>query len=252
MERNKLDEFFRKHFAEREIEPSSNAWEKVSDKLDGAEMHPKSKWLRYASVAAVTAIVFSTVYYLEMAPKKNLVGPKAQEIPVEGTVLTDVENNTNSSDFINVQSEEVVQVDKEKENTPKEIVVEEDTFLAQNSGVRKEEKTEGSNVLIQDDGMPLNETDVLINKKIEEVLVQVTNMESDDNKLTDLEVEALLVQAQNEVLEETLVRKDNSIDPNALLSQVELELDQSFRDQIFDKLKIGFKKVRTALADRNN
>jgi len=38
----------------------------------------------------------------------------------------------------------------------------------------------------------------------------------------------------------------------ALLTEVEGELDQSFRDQIFEKLKSGFLKVRTAVADRNN
>ena len=35
------------------------------------------------------------------------------------------------------------------------------------------------------------------------------------------------------------------------LTEVEDELDQSFRDQIFDSLKEGFLKVRTAVADRN-
>jgi len=36
------------------------------------------------------------------------------------------------------------------------------------------------------------------------------------------------------------------------LNEVEGELDISFREQIFESLKTGFLKVRTAVADRNN
>jgi len=35
------------------------------------------------------------------------------------------------------------------------------------------------------------------------------------------------------------------------LAEVEDELDESFRDQIFDALKTGYLKLRTAVADRN-
>jgi hypothetical protein len=97
-----------------------------------------------------------------------------------------------------------------------------------------------------------DETERLIDKKINEVIAQVNRLEVGDEALSDQEVEALLVQAQNEVLEDELFRPDNSIDANALLSQVESELNQSFRDQIFDRLRTGFNKARTALADRNN
>ena len=53
-------------------------------------------------------------------------------------------------------------------------------------------------------------------------------------------------------MNERLFKADNTVDAVALLNEVEVELDQSFRDQIFDRLKTGFMKVRTALADRNN
>jgi len=49
------------------------------------------------------------------------------------------------------------------------------------------------------------------------------------------------------------VFQDNGkVDAMALLIEVEDEIDQSFRDRIFKKLKDGLFKARTAIANRNN
>ena len=92
----------------------------------------------------------------------------------------------------------------------------------------------------------------LIDIKIGEVMAIVTAHEENNEDLTDLEVASLLRKAQEEILTEKLINSDNSVNPEALLSQVEEELDQSFRDKILQKLKSGYNKVRTAVADRNN
>jgi len=91
----------------------------------------------------------------------------------------------------------------------------------------------------------------LINAKVAEVLAKVAIMEQ-SSTVTDEEVDSLLQQAQHDILKQKLFRTDASVDAMALLTEVEDELDQSFRDQIFNSLKAGFIKVRTAVADRNN
>jgi hypothetical protein len=52
-------------------------------------------------------------------------------------------------------------------------------------------------------------------------------------------------------MEERLFKNDR-VEAIALLNQAEDELDQSFRDHIFEALKDGFFKVRTAVASRND
>ncbi|MBT8311926.1 MAG: hypothetical protein HKP23_03715, partial [Flavobacteriaceae bacterium] len=94
--------------------------------------------------------------------------------------------------------------------------------------------------------------DVFIQEKITEVVAEVRLLELNNEALTEAEVDSLLRKAQNELLKERLFKTDNTVDAVALLNEVETELDQSSRDQIFDRLKTGFMKVRTALADRNN
>ena len=101
--------------------------------------------------------------------------------------------------------------------------------------------------------VPLRDASVeIINTKLLQVLAQVDVLEQDNEELTDAEVDALLRSAQEEILTDKLFRDNHSIDAMALLSEVEGELDKSFRDQIFESLKSGFFKVRTAVADRNN
>jgi len=88
----------------------------------------------------------------------------------------------------------------------------------------------------------------MINAKISEMIAQVNLIED----VSDAEVDSLLRLAQKEILKEKIYRNNGSVDAMALLTEAEDELDQSFRDRIFLKLKDGFFKARTAIASRNN
>ena len=91
----------------------------------------------------------------------------------------------------------------------------------------------------------------IINVKIAEVVAQVAVLEQNNQSVSDAEIDSLLRSAQAQILKDQLFRKDASVDAMVLLADVEQELDRSFRDRIFDALKDGFVKVRTAVADRN-
>ena len=67
----------------------------------------------------------------------------------------------------------------------------------------------------------------------------------------DAEVDALLSEALQVVENKGVPKDTTSLNPAALLGEVESELDQTFREQILKKLKTGFSKVRTAVADRS-
>ena len=92
-----------------------------------------------------------------------------------------------------------------------------------------------------------------IDKKIEELIAQVDSMESIDNTVSDAEIDALLAQAQKEVITERIFNeKTKRVDANALLMDVEAELDRPLPEKVFEALKDGFLKAREAIADRNN
>jgi hypothetical protein len=91
----------------------------------------------------------------------------------------------------------------------------------------------------------------VISAKIAALVAQVAVMEEERSAVTDSEIDSMLRQAQREILMEKQISENRSVDATALLLDVEDELEQSFRDQIFETLKSGYLKVRTAVADRN-
>ncbi|MEO0336704.1 MAG: hypothetical protein AAF202_09925, partial [Pseudomonadota bacterium] len=92
----------------------------------------------------------------------------------------------------------------------------------------------------------------LIDKKLNEVLTEVALLEARNVEITDAEVDSLLYAAQRELLTNKIFQENESVDAAALLADVEDELDRTFRGHLFEKLKEGYFKVRTAVADRNN
>ena len=70
---------------------------------------------------------------------------------------------------------------------------------------------------------------------------------------SDAEIDKLLRDAQRDIISEKMFdRERNTISAEALLYEVEEELDPSFRDRIFEALKDGFMKAREAIVSRNN
>lgn len=249
----------RESFKTREIQPSKKAWKVLKKELKKNEGPTYSPWIRYAGVAAMILMLFGLVIYFRSNDStKDLVmpptnGPLNETIVISEPTTSDRIQKEGQSDA--AQEDEIVLSKKQDVLASKPKVKEDESLMKPEmieSMVASSTNVETKTELLLKEELEKDETERLIDKKINEVIAQVNRLEVGDEALSDQEVEALLVQAQNEVLEDELFRPDHSIDANALLSQVESELNQSFRDQIFDRLRTGFNKARTALADRNN
>jgi len=72
--------------------------------------------------------------------------------------------------------------------------------------------------------------------------------------ITDQEIEALLLNAQRDIISKQILNPEtNRVDANALLLDVEAEVDpDTFKDKIFKTLKQEFGKALDAVANRNN
>jgi hypothetical protein len=60
-----------------------------------------------------------------------------------------------------------------------------------------------------------------------------------------------LYQALQGVKNRSNTNDTTALNPAVLLGEVESELDETFREQILKKLKMGFNKVRTGVAHRS-
>ncbi len=253
METDKFEQHIKSKLQEREIEPSANAWERISGELKAPASEPKKSNYVWMSIAAsvVVLIAISMFYFIS-----------ADEEIGNDTIV--VEENTNPiNEKLELEDLNLSEVETiETTDLAKDKL--EDEFQQENLGLvvvesKSKNKIKGQlsdSVLdpktsVDDTALMAKVEETLINAKVAEVLAKVTIMEQ-SSAVTDEEVDSLLQQAQHDILKQKLFRTDASVDAMALLTEVEDELDQSFRDQIFNSLKAGFIKVRTAVADRNN
>ena len=78
-------------------------------------------------------------------------------------------------------------------------------------------------------------------------------MEDSQITVSDSEIESLLQLAQKKLaINKILVEKKTTVDAGSLLQDVETDLDESFRDKIFNRIVSGYNTVATAVAERND
>ncbi len=240
---NKLEKHIREKFEGREIKPSQRAWEKIEAALNAEPHVAKNRGYWYAIAAVFIGLMVSILFFTDK--KVELAVPE----------IVDVEENvtepiiSNEIDLLQKDGAPLI-VNKEvqKENiqvgsdTPQQLHIVSTNIVDTIENLKE----------VEVHSQTLKEQEVFINKKVDEVFAQVTLLESQNGALSEAEVDSLLRAAQREIVTEKLLSNDGTIDAMALLTEVEDELDQSFRDQIFEALKNGYTKLKTAVADRNN
>lgn len=220
MEPNKMEVEFRKKLNEREIAPSQASWDRLDAMLSVAEKNPPMRSYRWLYIAAGIAIFFCVGLFLFRQEKAG----QGLDMDKEGVVSKD-------------KSEEQIQdAAGGKTLTNPEIieVISASSIVESNGGKQKTgAKTERleQKVVRQE-----------VVQAIPEVKQQIEKQESVDNK----------EQQQLAVLDQPKEKPQVKVNANALLSSVEGELNQEFRETTLQKLNRNFKTVKTAVANRNH
>lgn len=253
MEADKFENHIRAKLQEREINPSSLGWERISEALnrDTASRKPGYLWIGIA--ASILVLVAIGMFYFNDGNEQLNDGMQVVDMNKDDRSVDEQENKA-----LPMMQEEVVVRSELKIEAPlnrnanikgsERSIVEVPQSLTQDKivGVAVLEGTEA-----QKNTKDFKLPEQIINEKVAELVAQVNVLEQYDT-VTDAEVDSLLKHAQEEIIRDKIFKTNTSVDAVALLTAVEEEIDQSFRDQIFNSLKAGFVKVRTAVADRNN
>lgn len=260
----KFEEQLKDKLERRTLNPSSEAWDVLSDRLDKQERknHNVRFWWLGIAASIVGVILVMTQFYKTESNVKDL--------PVI------------------VNTEIVPDVETEPLNQPEEINVEVVTTIESNTELLKEtkdtERIDTSNltsITIQEPikvkdviEKPLISEDVMVsvksnNTKTNEVIPIVTptqeelkimevvdiikNLDTGLSSVSDREIDSLLKQAQRELINQRIINESTkTVSADALLQDVEVELEQSFRAKVFEALKSSYKSVKTAVAERRN
>lgn len=224
MEPNKLEKHFREQLNSREIKPSEMAWEKLDAMLLEAEK-PKAKfpWL-YVAAGFVGVSLFCTVLFNAENVKVD------KEIPIVVKPKIEVD-------------------DLEEEKIIKEIVlpIKANKAVVQSKLKKQSEKTVNLDAKVVIKEKADNEVSVVSSEK-ENYQSTVKNRYVSAEKLL-AEISNTKFESTDETIKNTT--KTVSVNPQVLLSNVENELNQSFKESALDRFNKKFKTIKTVLANRN-
>ena len=244
---DKLEKHIREKLQEREVQPSKGTWDKIESQL-GEVVEPARKNVYWYAIAAsfIGVLLISIVYFnsdIENAVTKQVVDTLEKE-PSKLEVENSLEEKTERNKVLIVQETPDIDIPL-KEELKSTLNIEES---AQKNLVLNDSK---ETKILDYKKAAINEQE-LIENKLNQVLNVVASLEERNIEVTDAEIDSLLMNAQRELLTDKVLRENGKVDAMALLTEAEDELERTFRGQLFEKLKDGFFKVRTAVADRNN
>lgn len=246
MEPDKFEKHIKNKLGEREINPSEGSWDKISGQLQTPEPSKRNKFFWYSIAAAFIGILIVSTIYFNKSDEAIDAEIQIVDTPYERNNLPEkqskiIEQNNEKEKIVNAQ-----RVTRNEITEPKKKI---EKGVSYNSQVASNQKV---NQEIIKDEVLTNTKEQLFNAKITEVIAQVNLFEKNNLPVSSIEVDSLLRKAQQEILSDKIFSQEGEVDAMALLNEVEGEMDQTFREQIFETLKEGFLKVRTAVADRNN
>lgn len=245
----KLEDNIREKLEERKLKPSDNAWEKLELRLDTEQPKNKSYVWFYVAASIIGLVVLSTVFI-----DNNIISEDIQVVEVDSrenaleiqAPLTKNIEEVKTSEKIEKTEEESHKILKAK--TSEQSTIEKKMEKTQVAANVKKEFESVSNPNIEEAILP---EEFILNNKVEEVVAQIQNLKKNSQDVTMQEVELLLENANRDIQAKRIVNPSR-VDALALLQDVELQLERSFRDKVFDALGDGYQIIRTAYLERNN
>ncbi|TXE06854.1 hypothetical protein ES711_12955 [Gelidibacter salicanalis] len=227
----------------RVIKPSETSWSTLSDRLDASEkrqIKPMYWWIGIA--ASVTAVLLiTTMFFSGNTPE------------IQNPILVDTQEQRDEQTFELDQLQPKQQVVEQKDllnsadpiegkQEPKRSMTSQNTQIVKNSHIAPESSVVSENTL-----------ETLENQKVTEIVAHFEYLKRQGQAVTDADIEALLTKAQRDLNYQSALHEPNyTVDANALLRDVEADLQESFRNKIFEALKNSYETIRTAVAERQN
>ncbi|WP_053992063.1 hypothetical protein [Mangrovimonas sp. TPBH4] len=262
----KFENDIKETLEKRAIQPSPASWDKLSNRLDAETAKHKYRnkrfWWMGIAASLVGIFLVSSLFF------------KKDRIKIDTPTVVEVEQETSPKHkeetkvvVMEPEADENVSVNNGEEETIKDLIKSE---ISKSETVAKVVKSEPSYEKSKlDNSLPLNESPIEQNVavkdheegsenleplelKVQDVVTQITELVAQNTEVTDREIDSLLQLAEMEIQQKRLYNESTrTVDANALLESVEMDLEHSFRDKVFKALKESYVTVKTAVTQRN-
>ena len=219
MEPNKFDNQFKEKLSSREIKPSDAAWDRLDAMLSVSEK-PKRKfsWL-YIAASVLAFLTVGTIFFNQ-----------------KESVILNSKNTINTQNGITIKSNETAPI---LDSNKKSAVV-----------IQETKKSISKSNIIPSTNKQLKNNNQIVAVSI---INQKTEQKSIVNPTNALPVEKQLVLVENLKKENSSDQKSKiHVNPDDLLSQVDGELELSFREKVINKVNRNYQTLKVALDNRNN
>lgn len=254
----KFEEHLKEKLEKRTIQPSPEAWDTLENHLDqqGKKLHHSTFWwlgiaASIVGIALVTALIFD-------GSESKTIEPTVVDVDNNETLNTNavVSEDVEVSEQKSVDdSKPEIKLSNEKETIPKatrssEIISINEKLALKGTVASNDEKEQ----VQTQKGLetPINSSE-FEKAKLNDVIAEINRLNDENHGVTEAEIDSLLKRAEREILTNRIYNENTkTVDANALLQDVEADLEQSFRTRVFEALKNSYVTVKTAVAERNN
>jgi len=247
-EPNKLETQIKEQINARKIQPSEMAWDRLDAMLSVAEEKKTTRLpflsSRFIGIAASVLVLVSLGLFF-FNPKENVAQPDNKVVVKEKS-----NNKINNNDKVNDNS---LNTSKQKQQVA-EIKNQQSKIGNQKSSPSFNLSTNRQVINQKTSGKPIinPKQEVFFSKQeavAQKELPEVSSEKPLASKPSTVNVDELL--ASVEKTPKLNAKSKVKVNANSLLSQVDGELDQSFRDKVLNKINKNYKEVKVALATRN-
>ena len=227
MEPNNMENQFKDKLNKREIKPSENSWDRLDAMLAVAEKPKRNYQWMYFAASFLGFILIATVFFNQT---EELIDVKHQEVVVEPNPIQEPENSLENV------LENPIKNDVQVANSAEKAIVKEEI---KNNNLPKSNPRVAQNtvdkIALSSNGKPISAP--IINQKTE----------------INVDANALLASVETEKPTPSLGSKTIpvKINSNELLSQVDDELELSFRQKVLKSVNKRYQEVKVAVAKRN-
>lgn len=233
---NNIENQFREKLNSREIKPSENSWDRldamlaVADSKTNEQPQQKKKrsfgWM-YIAASFLGFILIGTVF---LSQTEDLVDVEKAPI-VNETIEKPSEEEVIKTENITLKVEQTIAKTEDKSSNKKESIISQKTI------------NQNQPVVIPQNEVAVHHQPIADKQQIAETSQQKSNYANVDELLA-----AVKKNKKDKLFQDKATVRVNS---NDLLSQVDGELELSFREKVIKSVKKNYQEVKVALTTRN-
>jgi hypothetical protein len=247
MEPNKFDDKIREELDARKIQPSEQAWSRLDAMLSAVEKPKHNYNWMFVAANFVGFLLIATIFFSQ--PDELIEAKKIDSIIHDSVMPTDSETS------IDDNVKENISTNKSDEKTETSAASESKNPESKkyNNIAVKEKKQIVQNKIFQSSKGIITQDRIAIkynNKKNEQSITQINNSVIPDPINTSVDEQLVLLEQSSG---KVFASKKIAIKVNAssLLSEVDGELELSFREKVINRVGRNFQTLKVAVANRN-